>query len=294
VRGGLIAAGVNLSIDLWFFYTVRLDWGWSELFVATLAVLSMSVVVGLLSDMSKVLRQELAERKRAEEQLLVHQKRLQSVASELSMAQEEERRRVARELHDQIGQTLFLTRVKLGVLRKMVSSSEQLTLLGEIDALIEETIKDSKSLMFELGSPILYELGLEAALDWLGEYVRENYGLVCKIEDDRQPKPLDNRVSVVLFQAVRELLVNAAKHAQVKHVKVAVQRRDQLIFISVEDKGVGFDTSAAGSYKFSTEGFGLFSTREQLDSIGGSLRLESEPGKGTRAAIIAPLKPEDK
>ena len=228
------------------------------------------------------LEREISERKRMEAQL-------RSLASELSLAEERERRRLAIDLHDRIGQALAICKIKLGSLRETVSSTDVAVSIDEIRELLDQIIQDTRSLTFELSSPILYELGLEAAVESLAEQVQKQHGILSTFEDDGQHKPLDDDVRVVLFQAVRELLVNVAKHAQANSVKVSIQRYDSDIRIGVEDDGVGFDTSEIG---YSTNGFGLFSIRERLDYLGGHLEVRSEPGRGTLVTLVAPLKSE--
>jgi PAS domain S-box-containing protein len=237
-----------------------------------------------------IIARDITERKRAEDQLLAYQERLQSLASELSLAEERERRRIARDLHDRIGQTLAICKIKLGALRASASSTELAEPLDEIHELIDEIIQETRSLTFEVSSPILYELGLEAAVEWLVEQIQEQHGLLSHFEDDRQPKPLDDDVRVLLFQAVRELLTNVAKHAQAHNVKVSLRREDSNIKITVEDDGNGFDTSDVVSHWSRAEGFGLFSIRERLGHFGGRLEVESKPGHGTWVTLAAPLK----
>jgi PAS domain S-box-containing protein len=236
---------------------------------------------------------DITERKRAEEQLLAYQERLRSLASQLSLAEERERRRIATELHDRISQTLAICKIKLGALRASASSTGLVEPLDEIHKLVEEIIQETRSLTFEVSSPILYELGLEPALEWLAEQIQEQYGLLSHFEDDRQPKPLDDDIRVLLFQAVRELLTNVAKHAQAHNVKVSLRRDDSNITITVEDDGIGFDMSEIGSHWSRNEGFGLFSIRERLDYLGAHLEVKSEPGHGTWVTLAAPLKRDE-
>jgi PAS domain S-box-containing protein len=233
---------------------------------------------------------DITERRRVENQLLAYQERLRSLASELSLAEERERRRIATELHDRIGQTLAACKIKLGTLRESASSTELAEPLDEIRELVEEIIRTTRSLTFEVSPPILYELGLEAAVEWLVERIQRQYGLLSHFEHDRQPKPLDDDVSVLLFQAVRELLANVAKHAQARNVKVSLRREDSNIKITVEDDGNGFDVSDVVSHWSKSEGFGLFSLHERLNHLGGHLEVHSEPGHGTCATVAAPLK----
>ncbi|MCX5719401.1 MAG: ATP-binding protein [Nitrospirae bacterium] len=145
-------------------------------------------------------------------------------------------------------------------------------------------------MIFELSPPILYELGIEAAVEWLAEQIKEQHNIMVEFEDDNQSKPLDDDIRVLLFQAVRELLVNVVKHSQAHKAKVSVQKDGGNIRIHVEDNGIGFDSSKIYSYSDRTRGFGLFSIRERLDYLGGYFTIASEPGYGTRVTLGAPLK----
>jgi PAS domain S-box-containing protein len=240
-----------------------------------------------------VYARDITHRKQAEERIRAYQGRLRSLASQLSLTEERERRRIATALHDRVGQTLAICKIKLGALRKLASSTELADPLDEIRQFIEEIIQDMRSLTFELSSPILYQLGLEAALEWLTEQIQEQHGISSEFRDDRQPKPLDDDVRVLLFQAVRELLVNVAKHAQAQSVEVTIRRDGNDVRITVEDDGVGFDAFPIGSHRSDIKGFGLFSIRERLNHLGGQLKIMPNAGHGTQVTLVAPLKREE-
>ena len=242
-----------------------------------------------LERVNKELRNEIAERKKAEEKLLVYQKQLRSLASELSLSEERLRRRIATNVHDHVGQNLAISKIKIESLRESVSSSELAKGLEEIRDLIAQAIESTRSLTFELSPPVLYELGFEAAMEWLVKQTRQQYGLSTEFKGNGQTKLLDDNVRILLFQAVRELLVNVAKHAQAHNVTVSTRRVGNEIQVSVEDDGVGFDISQTRSQDYKTAGFGLFSIRERLGHIGGHLEVESEPGFGTRVTLVAPI-----
>jgi PAS domain S-box-containing protein len=231
------------------------------------------------------LQRDITERKRAEEKLTTYQKQLRSLASELSLAGEKERRRLATDLHDHIGQTLAITKLKLGALRDLLPSNCHSELLLEILSLVEKTIKYTKSLTFELSPPILYELGFEATIEWLGEQVQKQHAILFEFEDDGIPKALDKDVSILMFQAVRELFMNVVKHAQARKVKVSLRRINEKMEITVEDDGVGFDPSKIGRTSF-----GFFSIRERLEHFGGTFVIDTESGEGTRVTLTAPVK----
>jgi PAS domain S-box-containing protein len=233
---------------------------------------------------------DISEQKEAQAQLLGYQEQLRSLASELSLAEERERRRIATELHDRVGQALAVSKMKLGVLRENASAADQGEWIDDIRSLIEQAIQETRSLIFEISSPILYELGLEAALEWLAEKMEQQRALSCRYRDDGQPKVLEEDLRVLLFQATRELLVNVARHAQANQVGISTRRDGNRMVVVVEDDGLGFDPSKISSWWAKNRGFGLFSIGERLKYVGGSLKVESQPGRGTRITLSVPLK----
>ncbi|MHC4865515.1 MAG: sensor histidine kinase [Planctomycetota bacterium] len=237
----------------------------------------------------KELRNEIGERKKAEKTLLVYQKQLRSLASQLSLAEERTRRRIATNVHDHIGQNLAISKIKLESLRQSAPSPEMSGSLDEIGDLIAQTIESSRSLTSELSPPVLYELGFEAAVEWLVRKARQQHGLQTDFKSDGRPKMLDHDVRVLLFQAVRELLVNVAKHARAHNVTVFSRRTAAEIMVTVEDDGIGFNTSQVRSRDYSTGGYGLFSIRERLGHIGGRVDIESGPKRGTKVTLVAPI-----
>lgn len=237
---------------------------------------------------------DITERKQSEKKLLSYQEQLRSLASELFLVEERQRRCIATELNDYIGQTLYYCKNKLGVLKELVSTIEMKKSSNEILALIEQTIDYTKSLTFQLGTPILYEEGLEAALKWLGYQFQKQFDLKFHFEDDLKPKPLDDETAILLYQAARELLTNVTMHAKARNMKMSIQRDYKNVQINVEDDGIGFDISKIDPYANKTEGFGLFTIQERLKYLGGNFKFSSKPGHGTSATMIVPLKPVKK
>jgi PAS domain S-box-containing protein len=235
---------------------------------------------------------DITHQKQAEKTVLTCQQKLRSLASELSFAEERTRRQTAVALHDSIGQTMAFAKMKLGTLRKPTLDPSLLESLDEIIELLNTTLKDTRNLISELSPPVLYELGFIAAIEWLIQNIRQEHGIQIIFQDDKRPKPLDKDVRVFLFQAVRELLVNVVKHADTQNAKVSVFRDEDRIRVEVSDDGIGFDNTEAFPIMDITTGFGLFSIRERMESIGGRLKIESEPGNGTKVTLTAPLKKE--
>ncbi|MGM0452952.1 MAG: AAA family ATPase [Thermodesulfobacteriota bacterium] len=224
---------------------------------------------------------------------LRYQAQLRSLSSELSLAEERERRRLATQLHDRIGHALTTASMKLRLLQNQNNGdAESAGITEDIYGLIEQSIADTQSLTFELSPPILYDLGLEAALDWLAEQTRARHPITVSIIDDMQDKPLDESFRVLLFQAARELLFNVVKHAGATAVTISIAREGEQIRLAIEDDGVGFNPEAPESSS-KKGGFGLFSIRERLAHQGGRLEINSTRGSGCRITMISPMKPHD-
>ncbi len=234
--------------------------------------------------------EDISERRKAEERVEAYQKQLRSLASDLSLAEERERRRIATILHDQIGQILAVARIKLGALMGLAGAADLGDKVAEIRGFVEQAIKQTRSLTFELSPPVLYDLGLEAALEWLGEQIEQQHNIECRFESDPSPKPVNDEIRVFLFTAVRELLVNVAKHARAKRAKVTVRRLNDHMSIHVADDGTGFNAARMTFYLDENKGFGLFSIRERLHHLGGQMEIKSQRGRGTRVVLLAPLK----
>ena len=225
------------------------------------------------------------------QEILTYQEDLRSLVMELSLAEQRERERIATQLHDTIGQNLFGCRFKLAALAESAPGSCFARELESIQSLVKQLVDDVSSFVFELSPPFLHELGLEAALKRLGDQISEQYDIpIVFHDDDPAPKPLEDNTRVLLFQSVRELLMNAVKHSKADTVTVRITRRKDDIRILVEDNGVGFDVSGSHAEANGRRGFGLFSIRERLRHIGGQFEIDSSPGSGSRFALVAPLR----
>jgi PAS domain S-box-containing protein len=233
--------------------------------------------------------QDITERKRAELEVQTHREQLRLLASELSLTEERERRRLATDLHDSIGQALAMCKLKLDELRSQASSEVLANDCSHISTLLDQAIQGTRSLTFELSPPVLYELGLEAALESLVEKMQQANGIPIRLSGHGGPKPLSEDTAVLCFRAVQELLVNVIKHARARKIEVSIGRDRGRIRVTVADDGIGFDASETISRKGGKRGFGLFSIKERLQHLGGSLKVDSKPGQGTRITLSAPL-----
>jgi len=232
---------------------------------------------------------DITDRKKAEENIRTYQEQLQSLASLLSLTEERERRRLATDLHDHIGQALAISKIRLGVLQKSIIAEDQAKPLGEVRELIEKMIQATRSLTFELSLPILYELGFEAAVEWFAKHIRSQHGIKVDVQKDLLPIPMDDEIKVLLFRSVRELMINIVKHAQAHNARVTIRREGENVNIEVEDDGVGIQDIRRDPKLRSNGGFGLFSIRERLHYLGGQVQVDSGNGQGTRITLMVPL-----
>ncbi len=232
---------------------------------------------------------DVTERKRTQEELFSYQERLRSMASQLSLAEEMQRRKIAEELHDHIGQALAMSKIKLEIMQGNGGAPDEQDVLDEVLDLIRQTIQRTRSLTFELSPPVLYQLGLESALEWFTEHIQKQHGIRVEFFDDGQPKPMREEISVVLFKAVRELLLNVVKHSRATTAVVSIWREGERVRVQVQDTGVGFDVSGLAASPRGEKGFGLFSIQERLDFLGCNMKMESAAGIGTTSTLTAPL-----
>lgn len=229
------------------------------------------------------LRMRVAERTA---QLEALNKKLKSMAFEVTQAEENERRRISVALHDHSNQTLAACILKMATLARRLSDWQSTRALQEIGELLQQFVRETRMLVFEMNPPLLYSQGLEAALRELVRQTGEENGITAVFNDDGQPKRISGDVAIMVYQSVRELLVNVVKHARAERVAVAVSLLDGKVQVTVEDDGRGFDTGALSS-EGSGGGFGLFSIRQRFGSIGGRMIVASD-GRGTRILLAVP------
>lgn len=234
--------------------------------------------------------QDITDRKQAEKEILSYQQELRALTSELLVVEERERRKIAAELHDSIGQVLAFLKIELGDLLRGGPPKELTHALRHAREQVSLAIKQARTLTFDISPPELYALGLGPAIEELGERLSKQGDYEFQFESPAEIAPLYDQVKVLLYRSVRELLVNAAKHARAKVVKVALSTVDDYVQVTVEDDGTGFQPpDIAASPGGSSGGFGLFSIRERLAHMGGRLEIESRRRSGTIIRLFAPL-----
>ena len=202
---------------------------------------------------------------------------LRGMAEELSLIEERERRRLAEHLHDEVCQILSLAQIKLAMSRQHVD--EHLQLCATAEELVIRANRSLRSLLMEMSHPALYELGFSEGAEWLIEDMDRLYGLRVHLEDDKSFSGMDVPIRVALFQSLRELLTNVAKHGGVSEAVVRLHTHDGKACVEVQDNGRGFVVERLEKHT-SEGGFGLFAIRERLRNIGGLMKIRSKPGEG--------------
>ncbi|MBL8042156.1 MAG: PAS domain-containing protein [Nitrospira sp.] len=233
------------------------------------------------------LEKRVDERTRA---LQRSQSRLRALASDLSTTEQQERRRLATELHDYLAQLLVVGRMKLGQARPQVKDPKAQQLLSETDDVFTQSLNYTRSLVAELSPQVLYQFGLPAALKWLASQMR-THGLSVSLHCEIEHLPMAEERAVILYQSVRELLFNVVKHAETAEASITLRPSPgNWTTITVADGGRGFDPETLLETDRDHPGqFGLFNVQERVEAIGGHLSLLSGEGQGTTVTITVPV-----
>lgn len=231
-----------------------------------------------IATISKNWSTSTAELATANQALAQRSAQLRTLASQLIETEQRERRRIAYVLHENFQQLLAAAKFSLQLFR----DKGQATAADHAMESLDEAIAVSRSLTVELRPPILYELGLGPALEWLARQKSQKFDLAVQLHLDHQAEPAGDSLRIFLFEAARELLLNVAKHAQVKTADVTLSRVGNQIQLQVADRGVGFDPAQPPS------GFGLFSIRERVELLGGHIEVASRAGSGTCVTLTVP------
>jgi two-component system, chemotaxis family, CheB/CheR fusion protein len=254
---------------------------------------------GRLRGFAKVLRDN-TERRETEERLRSLNERLeqrvrertrqvQTLASRLTMAEQGERRRISLVLHDDLQQRLYSAQMKLSLIERDAASSARDDIVqraADAADAIREAIRTTRRLTVDLSPPVLRDEGLTSAVRWLTSLMGEVHELDVDVVARDELRIANEDMRVLLFQAVRELLFNVVKHAGADRAEVTLERRDQRVSITVQDRGRGFDLNTIEQHR---DRFGLFAVRERLSLFEGQVDIDSAPGRGARVTISVPI-----
>lgn len=246
-----------------------------------------------LSQANEILMAEIEDRKVTEFKLRAAIKNLRAMTSEVVMAEERSRAHFAADLHDSVVQTLAAAKLRSQLIQNDIPKKSK-PVFTELQDLVSEGIIQSRAIMSELSPPVLNELGLIQALEWLTEQISKKHDLNILFESRTEELPLPRDIQVLLFQSTRELLMNVVKHAQARSATVKFSsHNDHNMTIEVIDDGKGFDMKK--TFKPDAKGgFGIYGIRERLSHFGGQLAIKSKPGKGTTVLILLPREIESR
>lgn len=224
-------------------------------------------------------------------QHIITNARLRELSTRLTQAQEEERRRVAIELHDEVGQSLTVTKMRLKMLStglppEAEAAREQLKMLG---GLVDESLQTVRSLSHQLRPPLLDEMGWQPALEWLCDGFSRRAQLPILYRHRGQTERLAAGIELAAYRVVQEALTNVLRHANASQVKVSSNMNSARLRIAIKDNGQGFDVNALRNTNKPDVGLGLLSMQERIDINGGQLHIESKPGKGTSVTASFPV-----
>ena len=237
---------------------------------------------------------DITLQKEAQSRLRDSQERLRSLSNQLSLVEDRQRRQLAEAIHDGLAQQLFGLRAIVTLLRYPEKLDDLQATVTRILAILDETMEEARTLAFELFPAELQEVGLEAALGWLANEFQARNGIRCSVSTETEGPELSEDLRAMAYQCVRELFNNVRKHAAASEVRVTINSVDRFMTVLVEDDGRGFEPSdeeTAGSRKLGHEGFGLFSIRERVRSVGGRMLVDSRPGGGCRVFLSFPTDP---
>lgn len=239
---------------------------------------------------------DITERKLAEialqknvRQIKKYQLKLKKLNTELTLTEERERRRIAENLHDSLGQTLSLAYIQLSSISDIKLTEEVSHVISNTSELLNKAIAESRSLTYDLSPPILYELGLIAAFKWKLEQVSEKHGIKTILTGGDQKIIIQKEFNIFLYRIVSELITNVIKHASAKLIKLTIHKGRNYYYITVKDDGIGLKKQF-DKKNITKGGFGLLSIAERLDTIKGQFKIETDKDGGTKATVAIPSK----
>ncbi len=237
------------------------------------------------------LKREIVERKKVEVTLQANQQRLQSLSRRLVEVQEEERRRLARELHDEVGQVLTAVKLNLQAMQRVSDASAPGSGLEESIGIVDRALRQVRDLSLDLRPSMLDDLGLVAALRWYVDQQAQRAGFKAELAIGSMERHLSPALDTVCFRVAQEALTNVMRHAQAQQVQVELRQRDSELDLVIRDDGVGFDVNAALERASEGGSLGLLGMQERVQLVGGQLEIASEPMRGTEVRARFPLTP---
>ena len=240
-------------------------------------------------DKANVVITNITRLKQSENKLLEYQEKLKRLSIRLSMVEEDQRRAMASHLHETIGQELFVLQLQLAAFEKSIDNPAFLTSLKQIKTQLLKIIKETKTLTFDLSPPVLYDFGMKEALQTLSATIAAKHHIRIRTYFEGETDTIKDEIKAILYRNLKELMHNTVKHAGAKNITIAFKNFQTGLYVEFRDDGAGFDASGYNMETFPLNGFGLFDIREKLNHLGGQLKIDSTPGKGTVICMEVPL-----
>jgi PAS domain S-box-containing protein len=232
---------------------------------------------------------DITERKQAEEKLLAAKERLETLSKSSLKTLENERRYIAKELHDEIGQELTAITIHLENMQYLPNSTVYKNHINEGIAIVERLIQKVRNLSFDLRPPILDDLGLSPALRWYLKRLDKEGGLSIHFIDNSSDHRMPMEIETACFRVVQEALTNVVRHAKARQVTIELKQEEKELQLTVSDDGIGFDVKSAKRQALLGESFGLLGMQERVALVGGRIDIESMPSKGTKVIAFFTL-----
>jgi PAS domain S-box-containing protein len=237
---------------------------------------------------NRLMKKMLDEGKRAEEKLTKSRERLRNLSGRLQAVLEEERTRISREIHDELGQALTAMKLDLSSVRRSLISggmAEQSGKVQEIERAVIRVIRTVRKIAAELRPGILDELGIAAAIEWMAKDFRKRTGIGCKVTLQEVDKISDTARATAIFRIVQEVLTNVMRHAAASQVNVSLEEKDDSLILEVKDNGIGIMEGRI----FDSKSLGLVGIRERALLLGGEAVVSGKPGEGTLVRVVLPV-----
>lgn len=270
----------KLRNEIGQFITKNGNVGFGDLSIDVIYINEQKHLLSILKD--------ITERKKAEKEIEDYQNNLKLLSSQITIAEQEERRRIAIDLHDNLSQSLAIAKIKVSEVQRDCENLNTLEKFTSAKKQLDKAIRSSRLITYELSPPILYELGFSAAVRWRLEQVEKEFNIQTELIDEAEHIELEIDVRVLLFRAALEIITNAIKHSRANRFKVLCKCVDEQLEIEFSDNGVGFNLDEAEKQAIKKKSLGLFSLRERISFINGTININSRIGEGTVITIKIP------
>ncbi|MHB1025055.1 MAG: PAS domain-containing sensor histidine kinase [Desulfobacteria bacterium] len=240
---------------------------------------------------NKLMKKMLDEGKRAEEKLRISRERLRNFSGRLQTLLEEERTRISREIHDELGQSLTALKLDLSLIRRKILSdglAEESVKVHEVELAVSRIIRTVRKIATDLRPGILDELGVAAAIKWMAKNFQKRTGIICKVAGQGADRISDPVLSTAIFRIVQEALTNVMRHAAASQANVSLEKTGDTLIVEVRDNGIGIKEGRA----IDTKSLGLIGIRERVLLLGGEALISGKPGEGTLVRVVLPMEEE--